>query len=104
MSLSTLLNDTVYKYSVSSSQNDLGEWVTSTATSSSIACRYSQPSTDEIMLISGKYDKFGGVIYISFDTNVSVGDKLVYDGNSLYVNEVIHDSSNTYKKLIVSRM
>jgi len=103
MSFEALLDDTIYKYTLVSSQNDLGEWVVSTsALSDGISARVMPLSEEERMTYAGRFPNVSLKIYVDYDTDISRGDRIQFQDRVYYVNEVLWDSEKTYKKLIVS--
>ena len=104
MTFEALLTDTIYKYTVVSSQNELGEWTMSFSSSGSLDARVMPLTDEERMVYAGRYPNVILKIYVDYDNAVKPGDRLIYDGVDYYVNEVVWDSSHTYKKIIASRL
>jgi len=103
MSLSSLLTETIWRYTLASSQNELGEWTISYETSSSAKARVMPLTDEERMAYSGRYKNVSFKIYVDYDVDVKPGDRIAYNGAIYHVNEVLWDSSHTYKKIIASR-
>lgn len=105
MTLESLLEHTIYKYILASSQNELGEWVLSQSSlGSAIKARVMPISDEERMTYAGKYPNAEYKIYVSYSESIMPGDRIFHNGNDYLVNEVLWDSSYTYKKLVVSRI
>jgi len=104
MSFTSLLTDTIYKYVLASSQNELGEWIISPSGSSqSIKARVMPLTDEERMVLAGIYPNVRLKIYTPYSTSISPGDRIIYNGETYRVEEVIWDSEKTYKKLMVSK-
>jgi len=104
MSFESLLSDAIYKYSLISSQNELGEWVITPSSSSQLIKARVMPITDEErMVLAGLYPNVRLKIYVPYSTSISPGDRIIYNGEDYRVEEVIWDSAKTYKKLMVSK-
>ena len=99
-----LLTDTIYRYTLTSSQNELGEWVTSyTSSSTAINARVMPLTDEERMVIAGLYPHVRLKIYTPYSASVKHSDLISYNGEMYRIEEVLWDSEKTYKKLMVSK-
>jgi len=104
MAFEDLLTDTIYKYTLTSSQNELGEWVTSyTSSSAAINARVMPLTDEERMVIAGLYPHVRLKVYVPYSTSIKLGDLISYNGEMYRVEEAVWDSEKTYKKLMVSK-
>ena len=104
MTFESLLTETIYKYTVASSQNELGEWTVSFSSSGSLDARVMPLTDEERMVYAGRYPNVMLKIYVNYESDIKPGDKILYAGIDYYVNEVVWDSSHTYKKIIASKL
>jgi len=102
MTFESMLEHTIYKYTLTSSQNELGEWVASYTTSGSIDARFIPASDEDVAYYGGRYENLAGKIYVDYSESIKPGDRISYENQMYLVNEVLYDSEHTYKKLIVS--
>ncbi|RLF42837.1 MAG: hypothetical protein DRN17_07215 [Thermoplasmata archaeon] len=104
MTFEDLLTDAIYKYTLTSSQNELGEWVTGYSSSSvAINARVMPLTNEERMVIAGLYPNIRLKIYTPYSTIIEPSDLISYNGEMYKVEEVVWDSEKTYKKLMVSK-
>ena len=104
MSFDSLLVHQITLYTTASSQNELGEWVLSHTASESVDARVMPLTDEERMAYAGRYENANLKIYVPFTTAIRPGDRISYDNADYYVNEVVWDSSHTYKKIIASKL
>ena len=103
MSFESLLDQTIYKFRLTSSQNALGEWVVSGSLDpSGIKARVMPLTDEERMTYAGRFPHVTYKIYVPYSANIAKGDRIQYENQTYYVHEVLWDSSHLYKKLLAS--
>jgi hypothetical protein len=94
----SLLVHKVQLQTYTSSQNALGEWLnTYTTTATPISCRMSPISAMERMDLSGRFDDVRFRCFCTSSAQITVNNRLVYNGKTYRVKESILESSYHHK-------
>jgi len=115
MSFEELLVHKIYKQTLTSSQNDFGEFAYTyiTQTSRPITCRISPLTGNETIDTTGRYDNVRYKCFISGTLPVSslrMGDRIMYSSNltlsaDIYrVKELIIDSNSHHKTALLTQL
>ena len=98
MTFEGLLIHKIYLKIPVSSQNDLGEWITSSTTSDTpISCRLSPLSASERSEMHGKMQDVRYKCFCLSDEDLEDGYRVIHDDKEYFVREVITDSSGHHK-------
>ena len=98
MTYESLLVHNIQIQTFVSSQNDLGEWLnTYTTTTTPISCRMSPISAMERMDLSGRFDDVRFRCFCASSAQITVNNRVVYNGKTYRVKEELMDSNYHHK-------
>ena len=104
MSLYSLLDDTIYIETKTSTTNAWGEEIASFTSSSSAIARV-VPISDEMRItLQGEYKDVTHKAYLQSSTSLSYDDRILYNGDEFRIRSIITDSFNNHKTLLLERL
>jgi len=99
MTFESLLVHSIYKRTLTSSQNMLGEWIYTYADGSiAVSCRINPISNRERIDAGGRWDDVRYICYMDYSESINTGDHVTYGGNDYRMKEVVIDSSSHNRK------
>ena len=105
MSFDSLLTHTCYLQTAASSQNEWLDWTyTYTSATSTTKCRMTAISEYERIDDTGRFDDIRYFGYFESDADISEGNRLVYDGKTYIIREVVDDSEEHHKEALISHI
>lgn len=98
MSFDDLLIHSLYIKTATSSQNSLGEWIsTYTTSTTATSCRMNPLSAAEMVQMQGRYDDVRYKCYLTYSTSLNRGDRILYESEEYRVKDIHPDSSGHHK-------
>ena len=104
MSFYSLLDDTVYIMTKTTTTNEWGEEISSYSSSSSAKCRIVPISEELKLTMPGEYKDVTHKAYFLPDTSISYNNKILYDGDEYRIRSIMKDSISHHTTVLLERI